>query len=67
MNWCKIQHEDNNGVVNPHSFTNLKDTFNFITQTDHKDFIVIAHCGGRFEFQLLYEYYLSSDVMQQGH
>ena len=62
-----LQHEDENRVVNTYTFTNLKDTFNFITQPDHKDFIVIAHCGGRFDFQLLYKHFLSSDVMRQGH
>ena len=66
VNWCEIQHEEN-GEVNTHTFTTLKDTFNFICQEKHKDFIVIAHCGGRFDFQFLYEHYLSSEVMRQGH
>ena len=32
----------------------------------HEHFLVMAHCGGRFDFQLLYEYYLSSDCIRQG-
>ena len=51
VNWCEIQHEDKNGVLNTYTFTNLIDTFNFITKPEYKDFIVMAHCGGCFDFQ----------------
>ena len=67
VNWCEIQHEDKDGVLHTYTFTNLTDTFNFITKPEYKDFIAMAHCGGRFDFQLLYEHYLSSEVMRQGH
>ena len=62
VNYCEIQEEDGTA----HVFENLKDTFNFLVQPQHEDFVLLAHCGGRFDFQLLYEYYLSSDCIRQG-
>ena len=47
-------------------FPDLKSTFDFVCQPEHEDFIVCAHCGGQFDFQFLYEHYLSSDCLRQG-
>ena len=48
------------------TFTNLHDTFRFICQPCHEDFLVITHCGGRFDFQFLNEYYLPGHFIHQG-
>ena len=53
VNWCEIKHEDKEGVVHTHTFTNLHGAFCFICQPSHED------------FQFRYEYYMSGDVIRQ--
>ena len=48
------------------TFYNLQDCMKWICQPHHQNYIVMAHCGGRFDFQMLYEEYLTSSFFRQG-
>ena len=46
------------------TFSNIQDTMNWLGLPRHKGSIVIAHCGGSFDFQMILRYFLSDDVLQ---
>lgn len=62
VNKAVCQYENGETFV----FDSLKDTFMWICKPEHENFCVMAHCGGKFDFQLLFSYYLSADVLRQG-
>ena len=60
VNWCEVQDEE--GVVT--CFGNLDDVMNWLSDPINNKTIVIAHCGGSFDFQFLFERFLKSDILK---
>ena len=55
-NYCECQTED--GTV--HVFQDLRQTMNWLGQPENEGSLVIAHCGGRFDFQFLFHNFFDS-------
>ena len=60
INHCEAQYED--GTV--FTFSNIKDTMEWLGLPRHTGSIVIAHCGGSFDFQMILRYFLSDAVLR---
>ena len=54
VNHCEAQYEDGSVFV----FKNIEETMDFLNEEQNKGSIVIAHCGGSFDFQLLMRHFL---------
>ena len=54
MNYCECQTEDGTS----HVFQDLRQTMNWLGQPENEGSLVIAHCGGRFDFQFLFRNFL---------
>ena len=49
VNNCKSQYKDGSVFV----FKSIEETMDFLNMNESKGALVIAHCGGYFDFQLL--------------
>ena len=54
VNHCEAQDEDGTVFV----FKNIEETMSFLNEDQNKGAVVIAHCGGLFDFQLLMRQFL---------
>ena len=60
VNYCECQYEDG-FVFTFHSIAELSEWLNLPINTGA---IVVAHCGGIFDFQFFYKHFLSKDVLR---
>lgn len=60
VNWCEIQTES--GEV--FTFSTLDEVMEWLALPMNNRSIVIAHCGGSFDFQFIFERFLRSDILK---
>ena len=61
-NYCEIQRENGEAFV----FKDLTDTMKWLARKENENLVVIAHCGGRFNFQFIFQDYLvNDDIIRQ--
>jgi len=61
VNYCEIQREDGEAFV----FQDLASTMKWLSHKDRENSIVIAHCGGRFDFQFIFrDYLVNADIVR---
>jgi hypothetical protein len=60
VNYCVIQDQEGNEFY----FNTLSDAMNFLGEPQYNKAIVVAHCGGRFDHQFIFQHYLCSEILR---
>ena len=60
VNHCEIQNEQGDVFV----FKTLDATMDFLNSPKNRGALLIAHCGGLFDFQLIYRMFLGEDQLR---
>ena len=60
VNHCECQLDNGETFV----FKDLEDTMHWLSQPEQEGALVLAHCGGRFDFQFIFRKYLEEDQLR---
>ena len=60
VNYPEAQYADGTSFV----FKDIQQTMNWLAQPQNKGAIVLSHCGGSFDFQMIYKFFLGEEVLR---